>query len=140
MRYEIEKELFAGKLSLDDLPKVWNQKMKDYLGIEIENDAEGVLQDTHWAGGGFGYFPDYALGNIYDGQLLWKMEQDIPNWRAQVKKGDNSKIVKWMIDQVHQKGNILDALDLIKEITGKELSTKYFLDYLQNEYKKLYNL
>lgn len=140
LRYEIEKELFAGKLSLDDLPKVWNQKMKDYLGIEIENDAEGVLQDTHWAGGGFGYFPDYALGNIYDGQLLWKMEQDIPNWREQVKKGDNSKIVKWMIEHVHQKGNLLDALDLIKEITGKELSTKYYLDYLQNEYKKLINL
>lgn len=140
LRYEIEKELFAGTLSLDDLPKVWNQKMKDYLGVDIENDTEGVLQDIHWAGGDFGNFPNYALGNLFNGQLLWKIEQDIPNWRDQVRKGDNSKIVKWMIEHIHQKGNLLDALDLIKEITGKELSTKYYLDYLQNEYKQLTNL
>ncbi len=140
VRYEIEKELFAGKITVADLPKVWNQKMKEYLGVTIENDAEGVLQDSHWAGGSFGYFPDYALGNIYDGQLLWKMEQDIPSWREEIKKGDLSKIVNWMITNVHQKGNLLQPLNLIKEITGQELSTKYYLDFIKKEYSKYFAL
>ncbi|MFW9924385.1 MAG: carboxypeptidase M32, partial [Candidatus Thorarchaeota archaeon] len=140
IRYEIEKELFAEKITVEDLPKIWNKKYKEYLGVDIENDAEGILQDTHWAGGSFGYFPDYALGNIYDGQLLWKMEQDIPTWREQMKKGDLSKIINWMVVNVHQKGNLYDPLVLIKEITGKELSTHYFLDYIKNEYSQWYKL
>ena len=138
LRYEIERDLFSGKLSFDDLPKAWNQKMKDYLGVEIENDAEGVLQDVHWSEGGFGGFPSYAIGNIIDGQLLWKLEQEIPNWKEQVKKGDLSKVISWLVAKVHQKGNLYDPLDLVKEITGEKLSTKYYLDYLNKEYSKLY--
>jgi len=140
LRHEIEKDIFSGKLSVDDLPKAWNQKMKDYLGVEVKNDAEGVLQDIHWSGGGFGSFPAYALGNIIDGQLLWKMEQELPDWRNRIQNGDLSKIIKWLITNVHQKCNLLDPLDLIKEITGKELSTKYYLDYLQKEFAKFYDL
>ena len=138
LRYEIERDLFSGKLSFDDLPKVWNQKMKDYLGVVIENDAEGVLQDVHWSEGGFGGFPSYAIGNIIDGQLLWKLEQDIPNWKVQVKRGELSATIKWLVTNVHQKGNLFDPLDLVKEITGEELSTKHYLDYLEKEYSKLY--
>ncbi|HUT80085.1 MAG TPA: carboxypeptidase M32 [Candidatus Bathyarchaeia archaeon] len=140
VRYEIEKELFAGKITVADLPNIWNQKMKEYLGVTIENDAEGLLQDSHWPGGAFGYFPDYALGNIYDGQLLWKIEQDLPTWREDMRKGDLSKLINWLINNVHQKGNLLKPLDLIKEITGHDLSPKYYLDYIKKEYAKFYDI
>jgi carboxypeptidase Taq len=140
IRHEIEKDLFSGKISFDDLPQIWNQKMKEYLGVDIENDAEGVLQDIHWSGGEFGSFPGYSIGNIIDGQLLWKIEQVMPNWKDQVRKGDLTEIVNWLKVNVHQNGNILDPLDLIKEITGEELSTKYYLDYLRKEYSKIYDL
>ncbi|MGC9780410.1 MAG: carboxypeptidase M32 [Candidatus Heimdallarchaeota archaeon] len=140
VRHEIEKDLFAGNISFDDLPKIWNEKMKEYLGVTIENDAEGLLQDVHWSGGGFGTFPGYAIGNIIDGQLLWKIEQDIPKWRDQVRKGNLSDVVDWLIKNVHQKGNLYDPLDLIKEITGEELSTKYYLDYLHRTFSKIYGL
>lgn len=140
LRYEIERDLFSGKLSFDDLPKAWNQKMKDYLGVDIENDAEGVLQDIHWSGGGFGTFPSYAIGNIIDGQLHWKLEQEIHTWKDQIRKGDLSKIIGWLVANVHMKGNLFDPLDLVKEITGDELSTKYYLEFLKKEYAKFYNL
>ncbi|NHK31771.1 MAG: carboxypeptidase M32 [Asgard group archaeon] len=140
IRHEIEKGLFAGKISFDDLPQIWNNKMKEYLDVTIENDAEGVLQDVHWSNGQFGSFPAYSFGNIIDGQLLWKLEQVIPDWKAQVKKGDLTEIINWLKVNVHQKGNILDPLDLIKEITGEELSTKYYLVYLRKEFSKIYDL
>lgn len=140
IRHEIEKDIFSGKLSVDDLPKAWNQKYKEYLGIDVKNDAEGVLQDIHWSGGGFGSFPSYAIGNIMDGQLLWKIEQDMLDWREQVKKGEIGKIVDWLVTNVHQKGNMYDPFDLIKEATGKELSTKYYLDYLNKEFAKFYDI
>ena len=75
-----------------------------------------------------------------DGQLLWKMEQDMPNWRDNVEKGDIGKIVDWLIKNIHQKGNLYDPFDLIKEVTGEELSTKYYLEYLQTEFAKFYDL
>ncbi|HUU79021.1 MAG TPA: carboxypeptidase M32 [candidate division Zixibacteria bacterium] len=140
LRYEIERDLFSGKLSFDDLPKVWNQKMKVYLGVDIKNDAEGVLQDIHWSEGEFGTFPSYAIGNIIDGQLHWKLEQEIPNWKDQIRKGDLTKIISWLFTNVHMKGNLFDPLDLVKEITGEELSTKYYLEYLKKEYTNFYNL
>ncbi|NHJ04504.1 MAG: carboxypeptidase M32 [Candidatus Heimdallarchaeota archaeon] len=140
LRYEIERDLFSGKLSFDDLPKAWKQKMKDYLGVDIENDAEGVLQDIHWSEGEFGTFPSYAIGNIIDGQLHWKLEQEIPNWRGQIQKGELSKIINWLVTNVHMKGNLFDPLDLVKEITGEELSTKYYLEYLKKECSKYYKL
>ncbi|MBD3190760.1 MAG: carboxypeptidase M32 [Candidatus Heimdallarchaeota archaeon] len=138
LRYEIEKDLITDQCSIDELPQIWNQKMKDYLDIEVKNDAEGILQDTHWAWGLFGYFSNYALGNIYDGQLLWKMEQEMPSWRKVLQKGKISKIIDWLITNIHKQGNRYDPLELVKEITGKELSTKYYLDYLETKYSDLY--
>ena len=80
IRYEIERDLFDGDLQVEDLPKVWNDKYEEYLGIRPENDAEGILQDMHWAGGSFGYFPSYALGYMYAAQWKAAMEKDIPNF------------------------------------------------------------
>jgi carboxypeptidase Taq len=138
IRFELERDLFSGKLSIDELPQVWNQKYMDYLGVEIENDSEGVMQDTHWAGGSFGYFPSYALGNIYDGVWLTKLNKDLPDWRQRIKAGSFKETKKWLTDNVYGYGNLYDPEDLVKEVTGKGLVVKPFIDYLDAKFGAIY--
>ncbi|MDW5562126.1 MAG: carboxypeptidase M32 [Methanomassiliicoccus sp.] len=138
IRFELEKDIFAGKVTVDELPQAWNDKYAKYLGVEIEDDAEGVMQDTHWAGGSFGYFPSYALGNIYGGMFLEKMERDVPDWRSAVEHGDFSPVRTWLRDNVHAKGNMYDPADLIKVVTGKSISTSPFLNYLGRKVDMIY--
>ncbi|MGB9675836.1 MAG: carboxypeptidase M32 [Candidatus Bathyarchaeales archaeon] len=138
IRFNIERDLFAEKLAVKELPDVWNQSYREYLGLIIENDSEGVMQDTHWASGLFGYFPSYALGNIYSGQILAQMERDLPDWKEKVSKGDFHSIKSWLINNVHRYGNLYDPADLIKKITGTELNVKPYLQYLEGKYSKLY--
>jgi carboxypeptidase Taq len=138
IRFNMERDLFAGKIDVGDLPEIWNQSYKDYLGIKINNDSEGVMQDIHWASSLFGYFPSYALGNIYSGQLLMKMEKDLPDWKQQMKKGKLHPTTDWLIKNIHSYGNIYDPPELIKKITGKELNVKPYLGYLSEKYSKLY--
>ena len=138
IRFNIERDLFADKITVKELPEIWNQGYKDYLGMKIENDSEGVMQDTHWASGYYGYFPSYALGNIYSGQLLAAMEKDLPSWRTQLEKGNFKNIRQWMSKNVHQQGNLYDPPALIKKITGKEITVKPYLNYLETKYSKLY--
>jgi len=138
IRFEIEQDLFNGKISFDELPQIWNQKYEEYLGVEIQDDSEGVMQDTHWAGGSYGYFPSYALGNIYSGMMLDKMTSDIHNWKDMlVSKGFNPVGV-WLKENIHSHGNLYDPIDLMKEITGKDLTVKPFISYLEEKYSKLY--
>ncbi|MFW9923340.1 MAG: carboxypeptidase M32 [Candidatus Thorarchaeota archaeon] len=137
-RMEIEKMLFAGKITVSELPNIWNEKMKDYFDINITNDSEGVLQDMHWPYAAFGYFPNFAFGNIYGGQLLWKMKQDMPDYELTLSNGKVTEIVNWLRTNVYQYGNLYDPQDLIKKITGKEVSTQFFIDYLDEKYAKLY--
>lgn len=133
IRFEIEKELLAGKIGVAELPELWNRKYKDYLGVTIENDSEGVMQDTHWACGYFGYFPTYALGNIYSGQMLAKLDKEMPDWREQVAKGSFIDIKKWLTTNVHTHGNLYDPADLIKKVTGEPLNVKPYLNYLDKK-------
>jgi carboxypeptidase Taq len=139
IRFDIERDLFADKITVKELPEVWNQKYKDYLGVRIENDSEGVMQDTHWASGSYGYFPSYALGNIYSGQILATMEKDLPNWRKQIEKGNFGTVKKWLSKNIHSYGNLYDPSELIRKITGNELNVKPYLKYLNTKYSKLYN-
>ncbi|HUT26518.1 MAG TPA: carboxypeptidase M32 [Methanomassiliicoccales archaeon] len=138
IRFEIEKDIFAHKLTVDELPQAWNQKYADYLGVKIENDGEGVLQDTHWSGGSFGYFPSYALGNIYSGMFLDKMNKDVPQWKKGLRKGEFSPVLQWLGKNVHSKGDLYDPADLIREVTGKELTISPFLKYLEEKMSKIY--
>ena len=138
IRFEIEKDIFAHKLTVDELPQAWNQKYADYLGVKIDNDAEGVLQDTHWSGGSFGYFPSYALGNIYSGMFLDKMNKDVPSWRKGLRKGEFAPVLQWLRQNVHSKGDLYDPADLIKEVTGKELTIAPFLKYLERKMSSIY--
>ncbi|ERI90492.1 putative thermostable carboxypeptidase 1 [Clostridiales bacterium oral taxon 876 str. F0540] len=139
IRYEIEKELINGRISLDELPKVWNEKYKEYLGVEPKNDAEGVLQDMHWSDGSFGYFPSYALGNLYGAQFLSRLLQDIPDYYSLVERGEFDKIHEWLKENIHKHGSVYKPADIIKMVTGEELNAKYFIEYLNKKYSEIYN-
>jgi carboxypeptidase Taq len=138
VRFEIERDLFADKISVDELPEVWNQKYHDYLGVEIMNDSEGVMQDTHWASGLYGYFPSYALGNIYGGQLAAAMNKTLPNWEAELSEGNLEGINGWLKNNVHIRSDLYDPPELIKLATGSKLDSEPYLQYLNKKYGGLY--
>jgi carboxypeptidase Taq len=138
MRYEMERDLFSDKISISELPQVWEEKTDTYFGLKLENDTEGVLQDVHWYGGNFGYFPTYALGNVYDGVLLSKMEKTIPNWRQQLKEGNAKNILEWLDVNIHKKGFLHDPVDLIEKVTGNKPDAATFIDYLNDKYSMIY--
>jgi carboxypeptidase Taq len=138
IRFKLEQDLIGGKITVTELPEVWNQSYKDYLGVDIENDSEGVMQDTHWASGFYGYFPSYTLGNIYSGQILGAMEKDLPEWKTQIAHGNFQDIKHWLIKTIHSYGNLYDPSDLLKKTGGEELSVKPYLNYLNQKYSKLY--
>ncbi len=137
IRFEIERMLFDNKIGVDDLPSAWNEKYDKYLGLKIENAAEGVAQDTHWAGGSFGYFPSYAMGNIYGGMFLEKMNKDIKGWKRSIRKGDFSPVKSWLIANVHSKADLYDPAQLVKEVTGKDVEVKPFIDYLDKKFGRI---
>ena len=138
IRFEIEQDLIPGEIAVEDLPEIWNQKYKKYLGVDIENDSEGVLQDIHWAGGDFGYFPTYALGNIISGQLLQTMGKSVSDWKEQIAEGNFRNIKKWLVENVHQQGNLYDPTVLIKKITGEEMNAKPYYEYLDSKCSWVY--
>jgi carboxypeptidase Taq len=138
IRFEMERDIFAGRLTVEELPQAWNEKYDKYLGVEIENDSEGVMQDTHWASGYYGYFPSYALGNIYGGMFLKKLRKDDPTWKKELKMGNFQPVKNWMIENVHSKGNLYDPADLVKEVTGEYLKVKPFISYLDKKFGKIY--
>jgi carboxypeptidase Taq len=140
IRYELEKAIINGDVNVDDLPDMWNEKYKEYLGVEPKSDAEGILQDMHWSGGSFGYFPSYALGNLYGAQFLNAMKKDIPDLYENIKNGNLNVIHLWLKDNIHQYGKVYKPEELIKKVTGDTLSSKYFIDYLNNKYSEIYNL
>jgi carboxypeptidase Taq len=140
IRFEMERDIFAGKLKVSELPEVWNQKYEDYLGVKIKSDSEGVMQDTHWGSGLYGYFPSYALGNLYGGMFLKKMKKEAPGWQKSVKAGDVAPAKQWMAEHVYAKGNLYNPEDLVKHATGKKLTVKPFLDYVNAKVKKIYGV
>jgi carboxypeptidase Taq len=130
--------LFADKITIAELPQAWNESYMKYLGVTIDDHSEGVMQDTHWASGLFGYFPSYALGNIYSGQLLACMEKELQDWRTQISEGNFKNIKQWLNKNIHNHGNLYNPPDLIKMISGKPLTVNPFLNYLKEKYSMLY--
>ncbi|MFX3622770.1 MAG: carboxypeptidase M32 [Ectobacillus sp.] len=140
VRYEIEKGLFDGDIEVKDLPNVWNEKMEEYLGIRPENDAKGVLQDVHWAGGDFGYFPSYALGYMYAAQFKRTLQSDIPNFDQLLEQGNIEPIRKWLTEHIHRFGKMKKPLEILRDVTGEDLNANYLADYLEMKYKEIYGL
>lgn len=138
VRYEIEKQLIGGTLAVKDVPETWNKLYQEYLGIEVPDDRQGCLQDSHWSGGAFGYFPSYALGSAYGAQMLRNMERDIDVW-GPVGRGDLSGVSEWLREKVHQFGGLMEPADVVKNACG-EFDPTVFADYLEKKYTELYGL
>ena len=139
VRYEIEKQLIGGTLEVKDVPAEWARLYKQYLGVDVPNDKEGCLQDSHWSGGMIGYFPSYALGSAYGVQMLRKMEEDLGDIWSDVEKGDLSKVTGWLKEKIHRHASFRKPGELFEPVCGK-FDAGVFTDYLTEKYTKLYNL
>jgi len=139
VRYELERGILEGKYEVADLPRLWAEKMDEYLGVEVPDDTHGVLQDSHWSGGSIGYFPSYALGSAYGAQMLAKMGESFDVYGA-VRSGDLSPINKWLGERIWQHGCMYDPVDLFERCCEAPFDPKYFTDYLEAKYTDLYNL
>ncbi len=139
IRFELEKELFEGTIDFDSLPQAWNDKYYSYLGVRPENDAEGLMQDIHWAAGSMGYFQSYTLGNIYGGQIRHALLKAIPNVYEEISKGNFEPLNNWLTENIHQYSKCYTGPEIIKRITGEELNADYFIEYLNEKYSKIYN-
>ncbi|MBI2743745.1 MAG: carboxypeptidase M32 [Chlamydiales bacterium] len=140
VRFELEMALLDGSLKVKDLPKAWNRKMQEYLGITPSSDAEGCLQDIHWSMGGIGYFPTYTLGNLYASQIFAAFEKKYPEWKERVSKGDLGFIREWLTENLHQYGRQFSAEEILIRLTGGPLTEKPFVTYLEEKYHRLYDI
>lgn len=140
IRYEIERALFAGEIRAADVPCRWNELMGRYLGIDVPTDTEGCLQDTHWSGGMFAYFPSYALGSAYDAQFLHAMRADGVNFDAACASGDLEPVNAWLEQKIWRWGRGKDAAELIKGACGAPFDAAFYCDYLRDKFSALYEL
>jgi len=138
LRFELEKKLFAGELAVRDLPTAWRAASKELLGLEPANDREGVLQDVHWSGGAFGYFPSYCLGNMMAAQLWYAALAARPALEDDFARGDFSQLLAWLRKNIHSQGRRQDMGALVRSVTGAELSPKALMRYLRERYGALY--
>ena len=139
VRYEIEKLIIESDIDVYELPKLWNKLYKEYLGIDVPNDKQGILQDVHWAGGSFGYFPTYALGSAYGAQLLDAMKKDL-DFEKVIGEENLKGINEWLKNKIHIYGATKTPDELMNIATGKSFDASYFVEYLKNKFSKLYNL
>ncbi len=138
VRYEIEKALIGGTMEVKDVPETWNRLYKEYLGVDVPDDKRGCLQDSHWAGGSFGYFPSYALGSAYGAQMLRNMEQDMDVW-GPVGRGDLGGVTGWLAEKVHKFGGLLTPAQVVENACGT-FDPMAYTDYLTKKYTELYSL
>jgi carboxypeptidase Taq len=140
LRFEIERAMLAREIPLKDVPGEWNRRFKEYVGIEVDKDANGCLQDVHWSMGGFGYFPTYCLGNLYAAQFWAKARKDVPDMDAQFGRGDFSGLLNWTRRHIHSEGARYQANKLCEKVTGEPLSHRYLIDYLYDKYEEIYGI
>jgi carboxypeptidase Taq len=133
IRFELELEIFEGDLRLPELPEAWNARYRDYLGLEVPHDAHGVLQDVHWAGGAFGYFPTYSLGNIIGGQLWEAAGNDLGDLSSRIGEGDLASLGEWLRDRVHRHGRRLSPAEILERAGCGELSVEPLLGHLREK-------
>lgn len=138
LRFEIEQLMINGKIRTQEIPEIWREKMKEYLGIIPENDAQGALQDIHWSFGGFGYFPSYTLGKLY-ASMLWKcIIKDIPAVTSHIAQGNFSELLQWLRQNIHQYGRTKKPSELMMSLTGQSLNSTDFIEYIQRKFADVY--
>ena len=139
IRYEIEKGIFDGSIDVHDLENIWNNKYEEYLGIRPKKASEGILQDVHWSGGSFGYFPTYALGSGYAAQFIYAMRKDL-DIEACMRNNEFIKIKEWLKEHIHKYGGLYLPEEQIRIATGEDFDPEYYVEYLTEKYTKLYSL
>ncbi len=140
LRFELEQAMIAGTLDLADLPEAWNARMKEYLGVDVPDDAHGVLQDVHWAGGDIGYFSTYALGNLIGAQLWERARADLPDLDAALEQGDGTQLREWLGTNLHRHGRKFTPRETVERITGAPIAVAPFVRYLRGKLTPLYGL
>jgi carboxypeptidase Taq len=140
LRYEIERALIEGSMTVEEVPEAWNAKMQDYLGVTPKHDGEGALQDIHWSHGSFGYFPTYTLGNLYSAQIFNTAKQQLPNLEEQLAAGQLLPLKQWLNQQIHWVGKTETAETIVKRVTQEPLNPQYFTNYLWDKYGTLFNI
>jgi carboxypeptidase Taq len=140
LRLELEIAMMEGSLDAKDLPEAWNGRMKEYLGITPPDDRNGVLQDVHWSGGAIGYFSTYALGNLVSAQLWERIQQDIPNLREQIRRGEFGALLGWLRENLHRHGAKFEPQEMVQRITGSKINPDAYVRYLQAKYSEIYGL
>ena len=134
LRFELEQELIEGTVALEDLPEVWNARMKEFLGVDVPDDTHGVLQDVHWSGGGIGYFPTYALGNVISLQIWAKVREAIPDLDEQMAAGELLAFSAWLRDNLYSLGRKLTPKETLERLTGSDaLDPQPYLAYLRDK-------
>lgn len=136
MRYEIERDLFADKISAEDLEKIWNEKTKEYFGLDVVNASDGILQDVHWSQGSFGYFPSYLLGSILDGMLAYAIERDLGSIDELLSTGRIKEITKYLQENIHTFGGAYTFKEVVNRVCKKELSVEPLVKYFKSKYQK----
>ena len=139
VRYELEKRVMSGELEVKDLANEWKKLYKEYLGVDVPNDREGVLQDSHWSGGSVGYFPSYALGSAYGAHLLKKMRESIDVDKC-LEEGNFAPINEWNKEHIWKYGCLKNPDELLESALGEEFDPLYFTNYLEEKYTKIYNI
>ncbi|HEX7072063.1 MAG TPA: carboxypeptidase M32 [Rhodothermales bacterium] len=137
LRFEIELALFDGKVSVSDVPAVWNDRMEEFLGIRPPNDADGVLQDVHWSLGAFGYFPTYALGNLMSAQLFDQARREMPDLDDQIARGEFANLLAWLREKVHRHGRVRSATRILDDTTGSGLTAAPWIAYVRRKWGAL---
>jgi carboxypeptidase Taq len=140
LRFELEQDVVAGRLKVADLPEAWNAKVKEYLGIDVPDDAHGVLQDVHWSGMAIGYFPTYALGNLIAGQLWERAHDDVPDLDQRIAEGEVSPLREWLRDRVHRHGSKWGSRELLERVTGSTITVAPFVSYLKRKLGDVYRV
>jgi carboxypeptidase Taq len=140
LRVEIEMDLLTDRIKVSELPEAWNAKMKEYLGVVPTNDSQGVLQDVHWSGGGFGSFPGYTIGNVMSAQLLEAAYKAMPDLGAALAAGNYRPLLGWLTENVYRHGRAFDVNELLMRIAGEPLNPEPLLDYLEAKFTDAYQL
>jgi len=140
LRFNLERDIIAGRLRVDDIPEAWREESRRLLGVTPERDRDGVLQDIHWSTGDFGYFPTYALGNMYAAQFASALRRDVVNLDHALREGELNVVLQWLRRNIHAHGSVMTTEELCNHVTGEYLNPQYFLSYIREKYRDLYGL
>jgi carboxypeptidase Taq len=140
LRFELENAIINGQLAVADLPEAWNAKIKEYLGLDVPSDTEGVLQDIHWSHGSFGYFPTYSMGSLYAAQFYAAAQRDVPDLDEQFRQGNFGALRTWLSEKIWSHGDQYNAETLCQMATGEPLNVNYFVTYARNKFGAAYGL